>query len=191
MHLASKKNVFIGISALIGACLIVAIVIYFRNQGTTVAPSTNEAGAPGIEELVTEKEDDENGRQSEPFIQFGSERIMLEYARTFEEKARGLSLRESLPQNRGMLFVFHEPAQWAIWMKDMQFSIDIVWISDKGRVVHIEERVSPDTFPTAFIPPENALYVLEVGAGVVEAAGVKVQDQLIIPLSAAELDQNE
>lgn len=160
--------------------LCVGAVVYVLSQDGAVTDA-----APDVAQPTAQTEVD---TATQPIMQFGSKRIAIEYARTFEEKARGLSLRESLPPNTGMLFVFPELSRWAIWMKDMRFSIDIVWISDKGRVVHIEERISPDTFPNAFVPAEDARYVLEVPAGTVDEAGVSVGDMLIIPVSAGDFD---
>ena len=76
----------------------------------------------------------------------------------------GLSGRTSLKSHEGMLFIFPEDGQYAFWMKDMRFSIDIVWISSAGEVLYIEKDVSPATYPHAFKPLMRARYVLELPA---------------------------
>lgn len=60
-----------------------------------------------------------------------------------EERAQGLSHRETLCQECAMVFVFDQPGQYGFWMKDMRFRIDILWVRD-GRVVHKESDVAPD-----------------------------------------------
>lgn len=87
--------------------------------------------------------------------------LILERATTPEARERGLSGRGSLPPDRAMLFVFENDAQHSIWMKDMRFSIDIVWLDSEKRVIHQELNVSPSTYPTSFQPETNARYVLE------------------------------
>jgi uncharacterized membrane protein (UPF0127 family) len=110
----------------------------------------------------------------------GKQNLTVNVARTAEERSRGLSGVESLSENRGLLFVFVTPGKYGFWMKDMNFPIDIVWIDERMRVAHIENNVSPNTYPTNFTPSQDALYVLEVNAGIVEKAGVSVGDTVVI-----------
>ncbi|HIA91857.1 TPA: DUF192 domain-containing protein [Candidatus Saccharibacteria bacterium] len=92
------------------------------------------------------------------------------------EQITGLSGREGLDDDRAMLFVFDESAQHGIWMKDMLFSIDIVWLNSEKRVVHIESNISPDTYPRIFKPEENSKYVIEFNAGAVAKLGLSAGD---------------
>jgi len=85
-----------------------------------------------------------------------------------ETRARGLSGMESLPKDTVMLFVFDSPDKYGIWMKDMKFSIDIIWLDETGRVVWLESNVSPDSYPKVFFPPEKSLYTIEAKSGFIE-----------------------
>ncbi len=98
--------------------------------------------------------------------------ITYEVAEDEEARSRGLSGRESLAEGTGMLFVFEENGQPCFWMKDMNFSIDMVWLNEARQVVHLESRVGPETFPDQFCPDEAARYVLEVNAGAAESLGL-------------------
>lgn len=91
--------------------------------------------------------------------------LELEVARTREEHARGLSDRESLAENAGMLFVFEQPEVHGFWMKDMNFPLDLLWIDENGKLVAISENVVPETYPEIFRPPSSIVYVLEVTGG--------------------------
>ena len=55
------------------------------------------------------------------------------------ERKRGLSGRPNLVDGTGMLFVFKESGEHGIWMKDMRFPIDILWLDERLRVVFIKE----------------------------------------------------
>ncbi|MBI2096057.1 MAG: DUF192 domain-containing protein [Candidatus Taylorbacteria bacterium] len=99
-------------------------------------------------------------------------------ADTPEERARGLGGLEKLREGEAMLFVFDEPAYHSIWMKDMNFSIDIIWLDENYRVVDIKERVAPETYPKIFTPRDEASYVLETKAGLVPEEGIKAGDIL-------------
>ncbi len=98
-------------------------------------------------------------------IQLKDRIIRVEIADTPEERERGLSGREGLAEDEGLLFVFEEDRRPAFWMKDMLFAIDILWISRDGAIVHIEENVGPETYPASFTPRSEARYVVELPAG--------------------------
>ena len=98
-------------------------------------------------------------------VAIGDTVLRVEVARTEEQLTTGLSRRRSLKEGTGMLFIFDTEGAHAIWMKDMRFPLDIVWIDENGKVVHIAEDVSPDTYPQSFSSPTPARYVLEVPAG--------------------------
>jgi uncharacterized membrane protein (UPF0127 family) len=99
---------------------------------------------------------------------------------------RGLGGRESLSDDRGMLFVFPEPGRHAFWMKDMLIPIDIIWISGEGRVVDIQtaqpEPGVPDPQLRRYNPSADASYVLEVRAGLAAEKGVRVGDEAQVEL---------
>lgn len=95
----------------------------------------------------------------------GESTITLERAETEYARQQGLSGREGLQTDTGMLFVFEEPGQYPFWMRDMRFSIDIVWLDEQFTVVHVENDVAPETYPELFAPTRDALYVLELPAG--------------------------
>lgn len=114
-----------------------------------------------------------------PHVEIRGQRVEVEIAKTREEQRQGLSDRDRLPWDRGMLFLYEEPGFYAFWMKDMRFDIDIVWIRDR-RIVHIHHRVPrpnsadgpvPRGQLPRYQPPELADRVLEVPAGYAQAHG--------------------
>jgi len=107
-------------------------------------------------------------------------KIVIEIVRDHDDRILGLSGRQELPPNHGMLFDFEKQGRHGIWMKNMLFSIDIVWISNNMEVVYIVEDVSPRTFPTIFSPRSDATYVLELPSGFVKKNGIKRGDLLTI-----------
>lgn len=102
--------------------------------------------------------------------------VRISVADTESTRQQGLSGRAGLAQDEGMLFVFPEDGKYAFWMKDMFFSIDILWLSADGAVVYMAKNVSPSTYPNNFMSNTPARYVLELPAGYVEAHGVQIGD---------------
>lgn len=92
-------------------------------------------------------------------------------AATSAEQVKGLSGRQVLAENEGMIFVYPVPTRPSFWMKEMNFPIDIIWIDADKKIVEVTAKVSPDTFPQAFRPPRDILYVLEVNSGLAEKYG--------------------
>lgn len=80
------------------------------------------------------------------------------------DRQRGLSGAKSLGEGEGMLFVFEGDSKHGIWMKDMRFAIDIIWMDKERKIVHIEKNITPETYPTVFYSSAPARYVLEVPA---------------------------
>lgn len=89
----------------------------------------------------------------------------IERADTIERQTKGLSGRSTIPANYGMLFVFPTAERRGFWMKDMSVPIDIIWLSDNGKILGIEDSVSPNTYPDVFYPPVPVRYVLETRGG--------------------------
>ena len=104
--------------------------------------------------------------------------ITVEIADTAEKRILGLSHRTALSPQSGMLFVFPEKDTHSIWMKDMRFSIDILWLDETGAIIHIEKHITPDTYPTLFTPPTPARFVLEVPAGFVDTHSIHMGESV-------------
>ncbi len=116
----------------------------------------------GSTEPVKEAQVDVNGKK-----------IQVEIADTPDKRSLGLSLRDSMPRDRGMLFVFDEEGVYAFWMKNMEFNLDIIWINSTGTVVHVEKDLKPclEICPS-YESVKPALYVLEVNSGVSDELGI-------------------
>ncbi|MDP1625263.1 MAG: DUF192 domain-containing protein [bacterium] len=91
-------------------------------------------------------------------------------------RKKGLSGRESLGAGQAMVFIFDRPELVGFWMKDMRFSIDILFLDDSMRVISFARNVSPQTFPESFYPDAPARYVVEFVAGTLDRLGVKKGD---------------
>ncbi len=107
-------------------------------------------------------------------ISVGGVEVEVEIRDTPQERGQGLSGKTSLPDGEGMLFIFEKADGHGFWMKDMNFSIDIIWIDANRKIVGIEENVSPSTYPEIFYPQTDILYVLEVPAGFAKRQNIEV-----------------
>lgn len=108
----------------------------------------------------------------------------VEIAQTISEKTRGLSGREYLHDNHGMLFVFTFESIYPFTMRGMLFPIDIIWLDRFEKIVHITENAKPcrQLLCAPINPWKKAKYVLEVNAGTAKKMRLKVGDRAEIHL---------
>lgn len=105
--------------------------------------------------------------------------VQLERVSSPADVRQGLSGREELALEEGMLFDFGREAEHCMWMKDMNFALDIIWLDNDGTVVSALSNVSPESYPEVFCNEEApARYVLEVNAGIAEMAHIVPGQQI-------------
>ncbi len=96
---------------------------------------------------------------------------------------RGLKYRESLPEDRGMLFFHGQEYSFGYKTYEVRFPLDIVWMNAKHVVVEIAENVPPCPGPSEAACPtyggnEMSQFVLELPAGTVKKQHVAVGDNI-------------
>ena len=120
---------------------------------------------------------------SSPIVHFGDIPVRVEVADTESKRIQGLSGRDEIGNhNAGMFFIFPKADYLGIWMKDMKFPIDIIWIDENLTVIGIEQDVSPNTYPRVFRPQNPAKYVLETEVHYADLVGIRVGQKVRIPL---------
>lgn len=106
--------------------------------------------------------------------------VTLAVARTPSEKKQGLSERENLPTDEGMLFVYEDTSRRGFWMKNMNFAIDIFWLDESSNVVTVKRSAQPSSYPESFYPDQSAKNVIETVAGFAETENINSGDRLTV-----------
>lgn len=109
-------------------------------------------------------------------LKIGENVLNIEIADTNEEREKGLSGRIELKESDGMLFVFKKDGIYGIWMKGMNFPLDIAWLDKNKKIVWIEKNVLPESYPKIFNSASPSLYVLETNANFFENHQIKIGD---------------
>jgi uncharacterized membrane protein (UPF0127 family) len=94
--------------------------------------------------------------------------VSVEVAADDATRQQGLMYRDRLPETNGMIFIFQQSAEYPFWMKNTLIPLDMIWIDDQKRIVHVTSNVPPckdDPCPS-YPPNAIARYVLETAAGV-------------------------
>lgn len=114
-------------------------------------------------------------------LRIGEKVIKVEVAADEKSRVKGLSGRDNLSKDEGLLMIFEKPDKYGIWMKDMKFPIDILWVSKK-RVTAIQENAkvpplgTPEATLLVYHSQVEADMILEVVAGFVDENGIKSGD---------------
>lgn len=110
--------------------------------------------------------------------------ILLEVARTPQQQMLGLMHRDraSLPDNQGMFFPFERPRQAQFWMKNVKFSLDMLFIS-QGKIAAIDHKVPPCVIQLC--PVYGPDLPVE---GVIELAGGRAADLNLQPGEAITIE---
>lgn len=105
------------------------------------------------------------GESQLPLVELstGIYRIEAEVAGSFASRAEGLMHRREMPANRGMLFVFEQPAKHCMWMRNTLIPLAVAFIDERGTILNIEE-MDPET-ETSHCAAKSARYALEMNAG--------------------------
>lgn len=100
--------------------------------------------------------------------------IQVEVADTAVKRQLGLMFRKSLPQDRGMLFIFDQPDFYRFWMKNCLFPLDMIWLDREKRIVNVTSNAPPclDDPCSTYQPKGKALYVIETVAGFANENGL-------------------
>jgi uncharacterized membrane protein (UPF0127 family) len=100
--------------------------------------------------------------------------IRVEIASDEPTREQGLMYRDHLADDAGMIFFFPKTDEYAFWMKNTLIPLDIIWLDEQKRVVHVGPNIPPckaDPCPN-YPPNAQARYVLEVAAGVAPRHGI-------------------
>jgi len=99
-------------------------------------------------------------------IRLGQTSYQVELALTPAQRRKGLMHREQLESNAGMLLVYPKSGDHRVWMKNMRIPLQVLWIDDRFKVLHIMRlepcQLSPCPVYSAPVP---ARYILELNDG--------------------------
>ena len=107
--------------------------------------------------------------------------LTVELATTPSSRSCGLSHRDEMPQNHGMLFVFPELRSHTFWMKDTSIALSIAFLDDTGQIFSIQDMVPLNTekhYPSV----QPASYALEVNQGWFSRHGIDLGDAVKMKL---------
>ena len=171
-----KQKIIVAVFSFIAAC---AIVFFIQNTffkaASPISPHIGSSGSVPFVIAGTTVTSTNSFEWSLP-----GQTTTLLVASTSAEQERGLSDVPSLSPTTGMFFDFDTPDNYGFWMKDMAFPLDIIWLDQGFKIIHIEQSLSPSTYPQVFYPGSPAKYVIEVNAGMAQKFSLVIGETMRI-----------
>jgi hypothetical protein len=87
--------------------------------------------------------------------------LTAEIADTPQASENGLMFRDSLPEDRGMLFIFEQPEKASFWMKNTKIPLSIAYIDSAGKILEIKS-MNPLDETLVLSKSDQVAYALEV-----------------------------
>lgn len=112
----------------------------------------------------------------------GKGQFVLYAPRTDTERETGLAAFRTIEPNQGMIFRGLPEGVQSIWMKNMKFDIDILWVSEKNQIIYMVQGASRNSYPEVFRNPVNARssYVIELPADATLTHSIAVGQLVVV-----------
>ena len=104
----------------------------------------------------------------------------IELAKTTSQRSKGLSNRNILCKNCGMLFIFGFETNLPFWMKDTFIPLDMIWLDKNGKIVDIQ-TITKTNSNKIYQNQTPAKYVLELNANDSQKINLNIGDIIQLP----------
>lgn len=104
-------------------------------------------------------------------------KLDIEIADNDYDVQTGLMYRNSMQDDRGMLFVFPTMQKRYFYMRNTKIPLDLIYLDQNKNIVSFQENAKP--FDESSLPSQvPAQYVLEVNAGLAEKWLLEIGDRM-------------
>ncbi len=81
-----------------------------------------------------------------------------------ERRSRGLMFVKQLADNEGMLFIYEQPQEVSMWMKNTFIPLDMLFVAADGKVIRVAANTEPQSLKT-IDSQGDAIAVIELKGG--------------------------
>ena len=111
------------------------------------------------------------GTERTETLSLAGHRLVAEVADRDAARLRGLMYRTRLAPDHGMLFVFDQPGEYCMWMRNTRLPLSVAFLDARGTVINVE-AMQPQT-DDRHCARRPASYALEMTQGWFSAHGIR------------------
>ena len=143
-------------------------------------------GGLGIAYLPPEVREPDRTEFSKGTVRIDENVITVEIADTAAERQRWLTFRQDrLANDTALLLKYDEPDLHQVWMLNIEYNLDLVWLDSDGNVVYMIENAPPcqnvvETVSCTYKTTSRSLYVMAGTAGFIDAHGISNGSKMTI-----------
>lgn len=96
------------------------------------------------------------------------QRAQISILETVKQQYQGFSYQQQPSSDQGLLFIWPQPAKRAMVMRNMNFSLDFIWLNQK-KIVQLDQKALPEgAQPVNKYQADQVDAVIEMPAGFIE-----------------------
>jgi uncharacterized protein len=117
-------------------------------------------------------------------IKIDNDTVKVEVAKSPEERQRWLMFREDpIPMDSAMLLVYGKPDLYALWLINIQYNLDLIWLDENGHVVYAIENAQICTNPfdaseCTYKNTSPAKYVIAASSGFIASHNISTSSTM-------------
>ena len=115
--------------------------------------------------------------------------LAIEIADDIPQITQGLMYRDSLAEDRGMLFIYPDSGPRQFWMKNTRISLDILYFDENMRLLNIAQDTEPYALTGIPASEGDAMYILEINAGLSEKWGLLSNTDSSAPMNQTSINR--
>lgn len=122
-------------------------------------------------------------------VSIGGRSFDLELAMSDATRVKGLSDRESIPTDGGMLFVFPQARPLSFVMRRCLVPIDIIYLDPAGRIVRtyamqVEPYDTPESRLRRYDSGNTAQFAIELAGGTLDSLNLSLGQKIDLPVES-------
>ncbi len=143
-------------------------------------------GGLGIAFIPQEVREADRTEFSKGTVRIDDQVITVEIADTAAERQRWLTFRlDKMTPSSALLLKYDEPDLHEVWMLNVEYNLDLVWLDKDGNVVYLIENAPPcqnvvETFSCTYKTTSRSLYVMASTAGFIDANEISKGSRMTI-----------
>ena len=119
-------------------------------------------------------------------VEIDSDLINVEIAKSSAEKQTWLMFRqEKIPLNSAMILVYDKPDLYSMWLLNIEYNLDLIWVDESGQIVYVVKDVPPckntlDPSSCTYKNTKAAKYVIAATSGFINRHKITMESKMTV-----------